>query len=382
MTPRSRLAPYLRGNAWWARVPKLPGDGVRMPLGILGKQNKALAQECCDFLVWLRNRHRAFLLGEIHAKRATIGAAFEAFTANTLDDYERELRDGPSDVNLEPLVAKWQKELERRKKPIASERAKYLRQVRTLIPAGAVFRRSAFTAQCVMEWLDGIDGQSNRWRAALSSFAQYCVTVGAIPSNPVRAVRQIPESEPRTAHLIQLNAKKLLAAIDAPKLRAFHAAMMAGGMEHGAARQLDPATVTEASGFARGTKGHRQRTVRIYGRWTWAWEHVRTFMDGHRDGTQPFGDVTYDASRAALRKGLERAGLPADYTQHDHRHTWAVQAVRDGISDYVIADQLGNSVAMVRRVYGRFRPTEADFPTRKRTGSDTARSAVHEMEDA
>lgn len=149
MTPRSALTPYLRGNAWWARVPNLDGDGVRRPLGIYGKDNKPLASEACLFLVWLRNRRNAFLLDAIRTGKTTAGRAFSAYAENRLDAFERDLRDAAGDVDLEPYVMRWQKELARRKRPNAETRAVYLRQVRTLMPAGEPFRRSAFTKQRV-----------------------------------------------------------------------------------------------------------------------------------------------------------------------------------------------------------------------------------------
>ncbi len=59
---------------------------------------------------------------------------------------------------------------------------------------------------------------------------------------------------------------------------------------------------------------------------------------------------------------MKAAKLDPAYTQHGHRHTWAVQAIRDGIPLHVVAHQLGHrDPTMTLRVYGRFVPTSSDY---------------------
>lgn len=54
-----------------------------------------------------------------------------------------------------------------------------------------------------------------------------------------------------------------------------------------------------------------------------------------------------------------------DYSTRDHRHTYAVQALRDGYSYAVVARQLGHgTTALAHKVYGRHVPEAADY-TRK-----------------
>ena len=52
----------------------------------------------------------------------------------------------------------------------------------------------------------------------------------------------------------------------------------------------------------------------------------------------------------------ERAGLGPDVTPHILRHSGASWLVEDGLSDEEVARMLGDTVEMVRRVYGHFRP--------------------------
>ncbi|HMC55013.1 MAG TPA: tyrosine-type recombinase/integrase [Gemmatimonadaceae bacterium] len=360
-----RLNPFLRGAVWWARIPRLEQPSVQRSLDVRGKENRDVALEVVAFLRWLWGRRESFLLDQLASGKCRVGPAYQAYIDGRLDTFTRELRDGVEDVDLEPFVARWQRELERRKKPNAETRAKYLRQVRTLLPAGQPFRRSQFTKQLVRAWLNDLSvGQPNRYRAALSSFAEFLVFEDAIVTNPVRQVKMAAEAEPRTKHLTQKDARKLLDALeDQPEMQTFHALMLATGMEFGAARRLDASTVTSDSVYAEGSKNaHRKRIATVYDRWRWAWVAVCEWIDAHPDSRHPFRHIQpWDAYRA-LKGALAVAKLDREYTTHDHRHTWAVQAIRDGLAPHVIAYQLGHRDAtMLTKVYGRFRPQSSDY---------------------
>jgi integrase len=362
----TRVSPFLRGNVWWARIPRLGSDPVQRSLGVSGEKNRDVANAICAFLRWLRDRRESFLLDALATGKAKIGEAHTAYVENRLDAFVSELRDGVRDEDIEPLVARWQRELERKKKPNADTRAKYLRQVRTLIVEGKPYRRSQFTKQRIREWLSALTiDQPNRYRAALSSFAEFLMFEDVIATNVVLQVAAAAENEPRTLHLGQLDAKKLVGKFDAgSKLQALHALMLATGMEFGAARVVDPATATETSVYAAGTKTrvHRKRTCTIYPRWRWAWDIAQAELSKHADGSQPFKGISVHQSARALIKALAAATLTDEYTQHDHRHTWAVQAIRDGIPLHVVAHQLGHrDPTMTLRVYGRFVPSSSDY---------------------
>jgi integrase len=308
-------------------------------------------------------------LDAIITGRATLPRAFDS-----RHDLKALVRD-MDDVDLEPFVVRWQKELARKGTANPETRAKYLKQVRRLMPAGEPFLRSRFTKQAIRDWLEALGiGQTNRYRAALSSFAQFLAFEDVLTGNPVRLVSMSKENEPRLKYLVQLDAKKLVAQFTDERLKAVHCAMLASGMEISAARAIDPSQCTESSVFAAGTKGGgaRARTCRIYPRWQWAWKIALAYIEQAPDGAKPFAGIVSQHSNAALRRALKAAGLDETYTQHDHRHTWAVQARRDGLDMHVIASQLGHANdTMARRVYGRFTPDDTDFVTPQVTRIET-----------
>jgi integrase len=361
--PRQYVVPYLRGNVWWVRVPRIGHAPVPRSLGVTGDENKDKALAVCEFLRWCRSRPESWLLDQMASGKVAIQKPYRAWTENRLPSFLDELRAGVTDVDLEPYVAKWQAAMARQKRPNADTRAKYERQVRTLIQSGKPFLRSEFTKSRIIDWLDSLGvGQTNRYRAALSSFAKHLVLRDVLMTNPVVQIPMAKESEPRTLHLSQDEAKRLVDALPAP-YKAFHALMLATGMEFGAASRVTTGDVGDRQVFARGTKrSHRARTVGVYDRWQWAWDVFWAFaLDAPLVGPI-FAGIDYDNNRWALDKALAAAKLPADYTTHDHRHTWAVQAIRDRIPRPMISSNLGHrDAAMLDRVYGRYIPTGADF---------------------
>lgn len=372
--PRERVTPFLRGNVWWARVPRIGEDWVQRSLGVIGEENRDVAVTVCEFLRWLRARQDAWLLDQLAAGKTPVPAAYRAYTENRLPAFVEELRDGVKDVDLEPYVAKWLKEMERRKRPNAETRAKYVKQVRALIPAGAPFQRSKFTKQAVRDFLGSLEiTQPNRYRAALSSFAKFLLFEDVLAINPVVQVPMAKEAEPRTLHLDQNQAKRLLEALPAP-YKAFHALMLATGMEFSAALAVRPEDIGDKQVYAAGTKrSHRRRTVGVYDRWLWAWDTFLCGMPVRPDEKPLFTGIDHDTNHRALKRALAVASLPAEYTTHDHRHTWAVQAIRDRIPLPMIANNLGHrDSSMLLKVYGRFVPTGADFARITSTGATVA----------
>lgn len=362
--PRARVTPFLRGNVWWARVPRIGGDSVSRSLGVTGKENRDVADNLGEFLAWLRKRQEAWLLDQIAGNKTTVPLAYRAWVANRLPEFIAELRDGIKDVDVEPFVAKWVRELERRKRPNADTRAKYAKQVRAFIPEGVPFPRSKFTKQAVRDFLGGLEiGQPNRYRAALSSFAKFLVFEDVLPLNVVQQVPMAKEAEPRTLHLDQEQARRLLDALPAP-YKALHALMLATGMEWSAAVAVRPEDIGDRQVYAAGTKRqHRRRTVGVYDRWLWAWDvFLAEAKPGLLTAGRIFAGVDQDKSHRALKRALALAALDHDYTTHDHRHTWAVQAIRDRLPLPMIAHNLGHrDSSMLLKVYGRYAPTGADF---------------------
>lgn len=361
--------PFLRGRTWWARIPSIgsPTSTRALTPRSLGTENREAALDMQRFLRWLKTRREAWLLHELSEGRIKVEHAYDAYIDGRIEAFIGEARDGKKDPLLEPLITPWVKELERRKKPVATERAKYERQIRTLIGAtGGITRLSQLTKPRIRAWLASLDvGQPNRYRAALSSFCEFLILEELLGLNPVRGVPASKEKEPRRRHLSPDEATELLQAIEDPDARALHALMLATGIEVGVAvllkrRDIDRKTRTV---FARGTKrAHRQRTCYVYDRWNAAWAIVEKHLAKSKALPEARVFATdYYAARTALAGALNAKKI-TDYHTHDHRHTWAVQAVRDGISIQAVAQQLGHRDAvMTLRVYGVFRATGADF---------------------
>jgi integrase len=365
-------------KAWKARV-RHP-DGRARVCGC-DTESRATARQMEQWARQLyndRTPQSLAVLDMIVSGRSTLPRAYDA-RAN-LDD----LLVAANDVDLEPWVDRWQAELKRRKKPGPEQRAKMLMQVRRLIPAGQPFLRSRFTKQAIRDWLDSLNLTApNRYRSALSSFAQYLAFEDVLVGNPVRLVPMAKENDPRLHYLSQIDAKKLVGCFTNERYKALHCVLLATGMEISAAVLLDPGQCTETSVYAHGTKTDtRQRTAHIYDRWQWAWRVALAFIEKSADGQRPFAGVITKESNAALRRALKKAGLDVQYTQHDHRHTWAVQAIRDGLSTHVVAYQLGHkNDLMVRKVYGRFIPDGSDFAGKVTPGVPTP-LVKHEVTDA
>jgi integrase len=83
--------------------------------------------------------------------------------------------------------------------------------------------------------------------------------------------------------------------------------------------------------------------------------HRWAAADDHRDAVRALGEKGY-------RVFVEFEGKPKLYTLRDHRHTWAVRAVRSGMPIGAVAKQLGHSDkgVLALRVYGQFQPEKEE----------------------
>jgi integrase len=115
-----------------------------------------------------------------------------------------------------------------------------------------------------------------------------------------------------------------------------------------------------------GKTAWRDRVVRIVAEWALPAiaEHIRLLapsapvflLDQHAAL-----DAHHDACTALK---IEKCTL------HDWRHTFAVQALRDGLSPTVVASQLGHANAYLTfTTYGRFVVTDSDFDASARKAS-------------
>jgi integrase len=243
--------------------------------------------------------------------------------------------------------------------------AKYVRQVRRLIPAGKRFGVSEFRRKRISEFLAALDCSGptkNRYRAALSVFAKWLVEREVLESNPVRDVAMQKERDPRMVWMTWGDADRVSRAAPQP-LDGLFALMAASGVELGAALRLTRADVdlTAQTIHARGSKtAWRNRVVRYE---DWAQGVLYRLTAGHVGASPLFPPMRHRRILAAFHGAQKAVGL-SGHRLHDLRHTYAVNALKKGYKPTVVAHQLGHKDAtMVSKVYGRFVPDERDYAT-------------------
>jgi integrase len=214
------------------------------------------------------------------------------------------------------------------------------------------------------------------------------VLVGPGLTRDVRLVKAAPAGAPRVRWLTIPEATAVLDALPEP-YRALHALLMATGADVGAALYLRVRDVDLEKGevLIRGTKSHdRERTRRLLHEWAASrfWAYFRTrpkfgaamVFDIVKAGEPREKYRATDRALTALQSATAAVKV-TDYTSKDHRHTFAVQALKDGYSYSVVSFQLGHAdTTLVHRVYGKFVPDAADYTRRTTVQADTPASAA------
>jgi integrase len=324
-----------------------------------GTGDRRTAKQIGSMVSTLVARRDWTILDAVCSGALTLGKVWDAFR---LDAQLVAFRSALQDVDLEPLIPDWHDYLQAR--GIASA-SRYVRQVREFIPAGAPFPRSRFTRRTISEHLAArpVTGSTrNRERAALSVFARFLVEREILEHNPVRDVQSSKPNRPRMRYLDRVQAKALVAALPQP-YAALEALMASTGAEWQACIRLTRRDIDLQARTVHlhgGKNPWRDRMVRIVADWALPYitEHVRMLAPSAPVFTVD-QHAALDAHHAACK------ALQIDHcTLHDWRHTFAVQALRDGLSPTVVASQLGHANAYLTfTTYGRFVVTDTDFAT-------------------
>lgn len=370
MSPDLWRRPYRReGSAfWWARLPVAEGANRERSLGVRDPKQARTAVtvlgECYNGPFRERGLVFAVARGEL-----TVAQFMEAHNRRELPALAHRLEN--PDVDLNTHVSEWQAWLRGRANTTDQTRAKYLYQVRCLMPEGIPFPASRFTRRTISVFLAGLTlGAPNRYKAALSSFGKYLVEREVLETNAVRDVQGAKEAAPRVRFLSRPEAQKLIGAIETEEARTIHALMCGSGMEVSSVLSLRRRDIDlkENTVHAHGTKRlHRDRTLKVTE--PWCWQRLVDYVNRQRGlpDAKVF-QISYWRVRDAIQRATKAVGIE-NYRTHDWRHTYAVQARRDGLRDEVIAHQLGNkTTAMVQNVYGRYTPSASDYQTRQTLG--------------
>ncbi len=241
-----------------------------------------------------------------------------------------------ADMDLDPLVSQWAEHTN----------AKYVKQVRRLIPAGTRFPSSQFTRARVSRFLSDLQpartrkgvtklsGETrNRYRAAISVFAKWLVERDVIPTNPVRDVSTSKSVERPIVFLEPEQVKALVLALPSP-YRALEALMAATAMEWGACikvrrRDIDLEARTI---YAPGEK-NKYRNRYVEATEDWAWDIVKKHAMNLLPNALLFDGLQDTEALKEHHKATKALGLPRT-TLHHHRHSFAVMWIRRGIAGY------------------------------------------------
>lgn len=329
-----------------------------------GMTDKGAANDVARTVQRMKGRGQLAPLLAVLNDRATLVGVYHADVTGTLEAFMAAL----DDTDIEPLVAEWAKRAN----------AKYVTQVRALIPEGERFPASRFRRKEISSFLAGLDCSGptkNRYRAALSVFAKWLVEREVLDANPVRDVAMQKEHDPRMVWMTWDDAQRVAEAAQ-PMYEHLFALMAGTGIELGAALRLTRADVDLSAQtiHARGSKtAWRNRVVR-YEDWTHGYLYRLT---SRCVGSTPlFPGITLKMAWTAFQHAQKAVGL-SGHRIHDLRHTYAVNALKKGYRPQVVAHQLGHKDAsMVIKVYGRFIPDAADYvvtnsvttPSRKARG--------------
>jgi integrase len=311
------------------------------------------------------------ILEAVTSKRVTLKTLWDWWVEDKRDVMK--VRERLADVDLATNIPAWRSAVLLR----AGEgtAAHYEQEVRSLLDAHGTLWRSALTTKRIREWLGALTktvGQGDeqttapvatstarKYHAALSSFLDYCRSIGLVSTDLMSDVPTPSAGAPRDRHL---ETPEAIALADAqPEPFRTLAALMAGtGIEVSVALALRVADVDAAHQevHARGTKTKhsgpwRDRICKVA---SWAWPYVEAWIEGKPRTARMFPGIdrwnVADATAAACA-ALEIR----NYTPRDHRHSWAVRAVKSGMPIELVARQLGHKDGVLAlRVYGRYVP--------------------------
>ena len=369
--PTRRNGRVYPGRTWMVRVKPLDRDGAPRIMSTRSRRRQT-ADAIETFLDDLHHTGDPLdVLGGILDDTLDLLDAYRAHQRNKLKAYVRRRRAAASDVDLEPYVTDWYEEIRLAGSRCAGSADKYLAQVRSLIPEGEPFPRSSFTQGAVAKWLKGLTcglPTRNRYKAAASSFANYLKELEVIDTHPVKGIRGHRERPGRDTHYDRADAQRLIATLEQP-YAALEALMCGAGLEWQAIARLRVRDVDLGAGTvqARGSKtAWRTRTTRIVPENAWTVPYIRPALEGKAPDALVFEGVT-EYRALASHRAATRALKLKDSTLHDHRHTHAVQLLRDGYSYQIAAKQLGhqNATQVITR-YGKYDPNADDYTPRVR----------------
>jgi integrase len=341
------------------RVYDRHGRSFRRSLGT--SEHPELAEAVEKFVKGLRTAKRWDVLDVLIAR---LMSPYQAFIAD-VDDSLAEKLEGfrrasveaaveAADTDISPLVDSLVDDL------------KYRQQIRRFIPEGESFGVSKFTTKAIAGFLHGLeDARSStkkrmasaatrdRYKAALSYFANRLVEHGHLERNPTRDIQGTKKPLRPIRYLEPEQVRALVDALPFPN-RALEALLAGTGMEVGAAFRLTRRDVDEKTRIvlARGTKNqYRTRYVEVSE--PWAWEIFWQYAKDKTPNTVLFAGLNYGKVRRPHDQATKAMNLPPT-TIHMHRHSYGVMHVKRGSDEQWLKNQFGHAPqsTLMHTIYG------------------------------
>jgi integrase len=292
------------------------------------------------------------------------------------DERLKFVREQLRNVDLSPLVDDFYTALTRAAEAVSDDTAKHYRAaVRLFVPKNELVPLSKLCDRELRQWLEDMDdveaGTVRKRGIGMMRFIGWLRGKGHLHYDPMADIT-LPPQGPPLCHYIEVADATRLADTCTGQYRLLEYVLPGTAIEVTTSLRIRVRDVSKAetSIHAPGTKSYNRDRVVIVA--DFAWPAVLELMKGKHADARLFDlipDRWYarDAHASAVaalvakdhRVYAEMAGgIAHNYTMRDHRHTWAVRAVRSGWPIPGIAEQLGHGDGgvLALRVYGRFRP--------------------------
>jgi len=368
---------YQRGGVYYVGVPTHPDGWVKRSTGT---KNRALAASMARMMDELGPRgHRDWkLLDALKVGTMSVARLHDAYESGPtgLDALKAEI----NDVDAQPFVPEWLKSLDDH---VALDTIQhYGTHVRSFIPAAERFPISRISRAELSKWLSSREcgpSTKRKYRAAMSSFCEYLISLELLAFNPMLQVKAPKASAPRMRYLEHHEVIRLVEAQDEPH-RTISALMHATGMEISAILRLTRGDIDTETWMVRahGTKTNsRDRQAYVM---EWARPYLQRQISTLLPSAVVFKGVTRWAPTKSHSRACTELGI-TNCTLRDSRHTFAVNATKAGVPAEIIAAQLGHAdTQMVNRVYARFQPSRAELASGSSGPmTEPASTRAHEM---
>lgn len=353
---------FLRNGIYWTRVSDMFGGQKRVSLETRDAKAAAAVDGFLKEVKQRLDRHgiltaiirgemspvQAFLLGEEQAARYLITQSQE-----------------DADIELDAdMLTRWETALVQAG---VSEKtaADYRWQVEQVYPAPRMLSwlREPKGISKALRALTCSEATKGRYRAAVASLVKWLMdpAVDLLDVNPMPSVVSFKQAAVRDLWYTREDARKLIMALPMPYRAAAALAYACGwewaAVENATAGDLDLDGLTA---MARGTKTRTRKRLTVILD-PWVLPILRDVKAGKLPSARLFPDLKVDKNVKVHQATCKALGMPVS-TFHDWRHTFAVNALKDGHSIELTAQMLGHATTtMVRTRYGRYALSDGEI---------------------